>query len=121
MINYAPGVYVVKVFRLNIRGAADATHNGTLIGQQLTQGENVTVFEILDGKVSGGKAVFGRISPVGSNQPMYICLTDFNRTFAEYDSPLITQPIPQSKTDRDFLRSLYAWAVTQGYQGPAPL
>lgn len=115
---YSPGVYRISVARLNIRGTPSTKHQGNLVGQQLTIGNVVQVFEIVP-DLDGRGWIWGRINPVGPAR--YICLTDFHTVFANQEASHDIPTVPFDPPDKsNWLEGLYEWAKGQGYKGKGP-
>lgn len=89
-----PGVYRVKVKRLNVRGTKDTSNEGNFVKVnskpiQLTEGKEFPVYAV---EVDDKGWIWGVITPPGAPQAHYVCLWNINTVFATNVRPLVEQP-----------------------------
>jgi len=109
--NFVPGIYRVKVLRLNVRGTPNSKQSGNLVGVQLTIGKEFPVYDV---EIGDDGYPWGIITPPGAPQSHYVCLWDGNRLFAQ-----LTDAVPTNALWA-WAKEIDDWARSKGYTGAKP-
>lgn len=95
------GIYRVEAQRLYVHGAPNEDINTRVkvngIDMRLTIGKEVTVYDTITDQ-RGWQ--WGDITPPGTKDHRFICLTDLNKVFAKWISPLAPENAPMLELDK---------------------